>query len=183
MNERMMNDEEKADNRKARKLAGLPGDGSNEVNEYGTVMDLYTATSSKEVGEDRKLHSVTNRATDIQVEWAKVRAQADRWREELILLEEEMQRSVVLCTWKQKWWQDHTEPRPGVSVPLAEGLQVYALEQVDWWTAKWSAVRERSALVLKDHVWNVEDEIYIPLEIELDDEPAGDEYNNFEEEY
>ncbi|KAJ7895922.1 hypothetical protein B0H14DRAFT_2248834, partial [Mycena olivaceomarginata] len=93
--------------------------------------------------------------TDIQVEWAKARARADQWREELILLEEEMRRSVVFCAWKQKWWQDRTEPRPGVSVPLAEGLQAYALEQVDreagWisgWTAKWSAVRERSALVL-----------------------------------
>jgi hypothetical protein len=124
------------------------------------------------------------------VEWAKARARADRWREELILLEEEMQRSVVFCAWKQKWWQDHTEPRPGVSVPLAEGLQAYALEQVDreagWisgWTAKWSAVHERFALVLKVHVGNVENEIYIPLEIELDDEPAGDKYNDFEEEY
>ncbi|KAJ7815022.1 hypothetical protein B0H14DRAFT_2158452, partial [Mycena olivaceomarginata] len=92
--------------------------------------------------------------TDIQVEWAKARAQADRWREELILLEE-MQWSVAFCTWKQKWWQDRTEPRPGISVPPAEGLQVYALEQVDceagWisgWTAKWSAVHERSTLVL-----------------------------------
>jgi hypothetical protein len=135
-------------------------------------------------------HTVTNRATDIQVEWAKARVRADQWREELILLEEEMRQSVVFCTWKQKWWQDHTEPRPGVSVPLAEGLQVYALEQVDreagWisgWTEKWSAVRKRSTLVLKDHVGNVEDKIYISLEIELDDEPAGDEYNNFEEEY
>jgi hypothetical protein len=76
MNERMMNDEEKADNRKARKLAGLPGDGSDEVNEYGEPVELtvlfnletgegrralswiwYMAMSSEEVGEDRKLHS------------------------------------------------------------------------------------------------------------------------------
>jgi hypothetical protein len=125
------------------------------------------------------------------VEWAKVRAWADRWREELILLEEEMQRSVVFCAWKQKWWQDRAEPRPGVSVPLAEGLRVYALEQADreagWnlgWTAKWSAVRERSAQVLKDHVGDVKDKVYIPLEVELDDnEPAGKyEYDDFDEE-
>jgi hypothetical protein len=76
MNERMMNDEEKTDNRKAHKLAELPGNGSNEVNEYGEPVELtvlftletgegrralswiwYTATSSEEVGEDGKLHS------------------------------------------------------------------------------------------------------------------------------
>jgi hypothetical protein len=44
-------------------------------------------------------------------------------------------------------------------------------------------VRKKSALVLKDHVGNVKDEIHIPLEVELDNEPAGDNYNNFEEEY
>jgi hypothetical protein len=57
------------------------------------------------------------------------------------LLEEEMRQSVVFCTWKQKWWQDHTELRPDVSVPLAEGLQVYALEQVDCeagWISGWT---------------------------------------------
>jgi hypothetical protein len=78
MNERMMNDEEKADNRKARKLAGLPGDRSDDVDEYGESVELtvlfnletgegqralswiwYTAMSSEEVGEDGKLHSGT----------------------------------------------------------------------------------------------------------------------------
>jgi hypothetical protein len=38
--------------------------------------------------------------------------------------------------------------------------------------------------VLKDHVGDVKDEVYIPLEVELDDnEPAGEyEYDDFDEE-
>lgn len=78
MNERAMNDEEKEDNRKARVLAGLTGDGSDELDEYGELVELtvlfnlepgegrrmlswlwYSATGSEEVAADGKLHAGT----------------------------------------------------------------------------------------------------------------------------
>lgn len=56
INERAMNDEEKAENKKARLLAGLPGDGSQDVDEYGEPIPL-TVLFNLETGEGRRLTS------------------------------------------------------------------------------------------------------------------------------
>ncbi|KAJ7841683.1 hypothetical protein B0H13DRAFT_1545361, partial [Mycena leptocephala] len=76
-----------------------------------------------------------NHDTDIRVEWMKGRAQADRWREELLFVEEEMGRVLGFGEWKVKWWEERLEPtravgRPALSPELAEGLRAYALEQI-----------------------------------------------------
>ncbi|KAF8131729.1 hypothetical protein K438DRAFT_1911926 [Mycena galopus ATCC 62051] len=197
INERAMNDQEKEDNRKARVLAGLTGDGSEDVDEYGEPVEL-TVLFNLETGEGRRLlswiwYAATSSeevSTDIGVEWAKARGRADRWREELILLEEEMRRTVEFCAWKAKWWRERLDARPDVSPELAEGLRAYGLEQADrearWastWTEKWGAVRSRAHLVLRDHVGDVEDEVFIPLEVELEEDQRGEyEYDDFNEE-
>jgi hypothetical protein len=219
INERAMNEEEKEENRKARLLAGLTGDGSDDVDQFGEPVDLtvlfdletgegrrqlswlwYAGTSSDEVQADGRLHQgkccscetligLTTKI-DIAVEWAKARARADRWREELILLEEEMRRTVAFCVWKSQWWKERLDLRLDVSLALAEGLRAYALEQAErereWaaqWADKWGAVRSRATLVLADHVGDVEDEVFVPLEIELEDDSHGDyENEDFEEE-
>jgi len=31
-------------------------------------------------------------------------AQADRWEEDVVLLDEEMRRVLKSCTWKADWW-------------------------------------------------------------------------------
>jgi hypothetical protein len=41
----------------------------------------------------------------VRVEWLKLRARAARWREEILLLEEEMRRAIEFCDWKQRWWR------------------------------------------------------------------------------
>ncbi|KAJ7660352.1 hypothetical protein DFH06DRAFT_988965 [Mycena polygramma] len=191
MNERAMNDEEKEDNRKARLLAGLSVDGAEDnLDEYGEPVDLtvlfnletgegsrvlswiwYSATTRADATEDGKLHE------DIRVEWLRSRARADRWREELILVEEEMRRTIEFCHWKQRWWLARAETRPDGSAQLQEGVRAYALEQANreerWavtWSAKWSAVRARAELVLRDHLVNVEDQVLIPLEVDLEED-------------
>ncbi|KAJ7866049.1 hypothetical protein B0H14DRAFT_3084255 [Mycena olivaceomarginata] len=194
INERAMNEEEKEENRKARLLAGLTGDGSDDVDQFGEPVDL-TVLFDLETGEGRRQLSwlwpmEDDTKVNIAVEWAKARARADRWREELILLEEEMRRTVAFCVWKSQWWKEQLDLRLDVSPALAEGLRAYALEQAErereWaaqWTDKWGAVRSRAALVLADHVGDVEDEVFVPLEIELEDDSRGDyENEDFEEE-
>ncbi|KAJ6479764.1 hypothetical protein C8R45DRAFT_1101208 [Mycena sanguinolenta] len=198
MNERAMNEEEKEDNRRARLLAGLTEDANaDELDEYGEPVDLttlfnletgeghrqlswiwYTAPSVRDTGKEGKLHD------DIRVEWVKARSRADRWREELILLEEEMRRVLEFCKWKEWWWRERLSPvRPDSHGPidsvLAEGLRAYALEQANrerqWaqtWEGKWAAVRAQAALIVRDHVGDVEDEVFVPLEVELEDEEA-----------
>jgi hypothetical protein len=57
MNERVMNEEEKEENRKARVLAGLPVDGQDdELDEYGEPVDL-TVLFNLETGEGKRLLS------------------------------------------------------------------------------------------------------------------------------
>ncbi|KAJ7635975.1 hypothetical protein DFH06DRAFT_1139060 [Mycena polygramma] len=198
MNERMMNDTEKEDNRRARLLAGLSADGKDdEIDEYGEPVDLtvlfnlevgegsrvlswiwYSATTRGDATEEGKLHE------DIRVEWLKARARADRWREELILLEEEMRRVIAFCHYRVRWWAARLESRPDADPELAEGLRAYALEQMHrelkWaekWAEKWAAVRARAGLVVRDHLVDVTEEVLIPLEVDLDDE-EGEEFAN-----
>ncbi|KAJ7761170.1 hypothetical protein DFH07DRAFT_957248 [Mycena maculata] len=210
MNEHSLNADEKEENRKACERAGLPvnGDEAN-VDEYGEPVDqtvffnLETGEGRRrmswiwftgkidgtDVGPDGRLHE------DIRVEWAKARACADRWREEVILLDEEMRRVLQYCTWKAQWWDERVAPvreegRAAIGPELAEGLRAYALVQAsrerEWaitWEVKWRAVRVRAELVLRDHITQVTDEVLVPLEVELEDEDEEEDlYDGFDEE-
>ncbi|KAJ7825807.1 hypothetical protein B0H14DRAFT_3088537 [Mycena olivaceomarginata] len=162
MSERALNDEEKEENRKARLLAGLSeGVNGEDVDAYGDPVELtvlfnletgegrrtlswiwYTGSiKDADVGTDGSLHE------DIRIEWTKARARADRWREELILLDEEMRRVLEFCEWKALWWDQRVDCDRDVAPALAEGLHAYALGQAAreraWqsaWRAKWGAV-------------------------------------------
>lgn len=65
----------------------------------------------------------------LRCEWAKSRARANRWSEEVTLLAEEMRRVVVFLRWKANWWSLQGKARTVVSAGLAEGLQSYAAKQ------------------------------------------------------
>ncbi|KAF7362033.1 CxC2 domain-containing protein [Mycena venus] len=188
MNERTLNDEEKEEERKARILAGLPPD-EDEVDEFGDVVEP-TVLFNLETGEgtctlswiwytgaavdamnDRKLHD------NICVEWMKACARADRWREELVFLEEEMRRVLEFCYWKARWWDERHEACTGVSAELAEGLRAYAMEQAArkraWaakWELKWAAAWSRAMMVLRDDLVDVTD--VVAVEVELEEEVA-----------
>ncbi|KAJ7126583.1 hypothetical protein C8R43DRAFT_1090313 [Mycena crocata] len=198
MNERTLNREEEEEERRARIVQGLPPDGE-ELDEFGEVV-LPTVLFNLELGEgkhflswiwytaaagdmtaDGKLHD------DIRVEWTKARARADRWREDLILLDEEMRRVLVFCEWKANWWRDRRFPRSGISSELREGLCAYALEQdarehfwMEKWAEKWNAVRARAAGVLEDKVSDVTQEVLI--EVEVEDDVAYGEFSDDKEE-
>ncbi|CAK5267151.1 unnamed protein product [Mycena citricolor] len=67
----------------------------------------------------------------LRIEWAKTRAKAMRWREEVDLLEEEMRRVTQFMEWRAKWWTDQVGQRelePGAQL---EGETAYALRQAD----------------------------------------------------
>ncbi|KAF7326475.1 hypothetical protein MVEN_02614600 [Mycena venus] len=141
-----------------------------------------------EIAADGSLHEVPFFFLDIYIQWTKARTCADCWREELILLEEEMRRVLEFCGWKARWWDKQVNCGRDVTMELAEGLRAYALAQAarerKWettWREKWSAVRELAKIVMWDHVMDVTE--LVPLEVELDDElEEEDEYDGFEEE-
>ena len=90
------------------------------------------------------------------MEWAKAKAHADRWEEEVILVDEEMRRVLEFCRWKTEWWLEQVPLREGLRPQLAEGLHAYAEEQADMerriclsWTNKWSRARELAAPILQ----------------------------------
>ncbi|KAJ7727865.1 hypothetical protein B0H14DRAFT_3518738 [Mycena olivaceomarginata] len=84
----------------------------------------YTGSiKDTDVGTDGSLHE------DIRIEWTKARARADRWREELILLDEEMRRVLEFCEWKALWWDQRVDCDRDVAPALAERLHAYALGQ------------------------------------------------------
>ncbi|KAJ7081795.1 hypothetical protein B0H15DRAFT_786116, partial [Mycena belliarum] len=69
----------------------------------------------------------------LRVEWAKTRAKAQRWAEEVDLLEEEMRRVSAFLEWKSAWWRSLKDGRGALTDDggLREGLHAYAERQAD----------------------------------------------------
>lgn len=127
----------------------------------------------------------------LRVEWVKARARAERWREEVLLLEEEMRRAIVYCRWKASFWDNAETPRESFTTQeefvLHEGVQAYARRQAEYecrralqWEDKWRAIRERAALVLTSQLSQTgSDVLAVPalvVELDLDYENGiGDE--------
>ncbi|KAJ7112861.1 hypothetical protein C8R43DRAFT_903440, partial [Mycena crocata] len=65
----------------------------------------------------------------LRIEWAKARARAHRWREEIDLLEEEMRRILQFLTWRSDWWAERAGGRGSEPGPQLEGEMAYAQRQ------------------------------------------------------
>ena len=105
--------------------------------------------------------------TGLCIEWAKAKARALRWYEEVRLVCEEMRRAVVYCQWKARWWQQQAERRPDASPEVREGLRAYALEHTAEensmavrWSTGWQPALEAAQTFLAEK----DDEIPSPQE-------------------
>ena len=77
-----------------------------------------TAVSPDEVNED------------MRVEWAQSVARADRWKEEVILLQEEMRRVVEFLEWRSRDWLSKVNARAGtLTSAVHAGVSAYAKKQ------------------------------------------------------
>jgi len=65
----------------------------------------------------------------LRVEWAKSRSRSKRATEEVLLLREEMRRTLLSLGSTAKSWRDRAGERVNVEESLKEGLRAYALEQ------------------------------------------------------
>ena len=131
--------------------------------------------------------------TDLRVEWLKCRARANRWREEIILVEEEMGRSLEYCTYLHNWWLQRPGFRTTNSFQLQEGLKAYAAEMADMedrrgisWAFTWATIRERAKVIRENYLSNnlkdADDGFLIPkLTVELDIEEDQDIYDELSE--
>lgn len=117
----------------------------------------------------------------LRVEWAKSKARASRWQEEIMLIEEEMRRVIAFGHWKVNWWRQQADRRSDVEAPLSEGLRAYAVEHAYLELAfaekverQWHDVRGHSKSVLADLAGGARSDdpprTVIDVEIELDDD-------------
>ena len=67
----------------------------------------------------------------MRVEWAKARACKMRWKEELMLIQEEMRRVISFHEWKADWWRDCASVRDHPDQALLSGISGYANKQAD----------------------------------------------------
>jgi len=100
------------------------------------------------------LWHVTNCIYSLHVEWAKAKARANRWEEEVILLDEEM-RMCSNFVIEGVWWKEQILVTRAYS-QLTEGLRAYAEEQADMerriresWGNKWAKARELAQPILR----------------------------------
>ncbi|KDQ33848.1 hypothetical protein PLEOSDRAFT_1073975 [Pleurotus ostreatus PC15] len=68
----------------------------------------------------------------MRIEWAKTKARADRWVEELQLVQEEMRRSLQFLAWKADWWCEQATRRGNIPPAVSSGLSAYALKQASF---------------------------------------------------
>lgn len=63
---------------------------------------------------------------NMKVEWARSQARAERWREDILLLEDEMRRVIEYFEWKATWWRKQAARCSELATALQRGLGAYA---------------------------------------------------------
>lgn len=65
----------------------------------------------------------------LRSEWAKSRSRANRANEEVLLIREEMRRTLEFLNWRAQWWEERGKLRTTLDKGFLEGLQAYSMEQ------------------------------------------------------
>lgn len=134
------------------------------------------------------------------MEWTKAKCRADRWEEEIILLDEEMRRVLEYGDWKADWWiQQGREGRRVDSSIAQEGMDAYAAQQANQehrmaesFASKWVLVRENARFIidralgnttgsLPARVHDANELISINVDVDDDDEDLEATMSDFEE--
>ncbi|KAJ7029322.1 hypothetical protein C8F04DRAFT_1264984 [Mycena alexandri] len=124
----------------------------------------------------------------LRVEWCKAYARMNRWHEDVVLVEEEMRRTIEYGYWSAYEWLARSTERANseVSEELQEGLMVYALEQADRenrtcakLTADWSKIREKGRAYLAKETMGGE---HVVVSIEGEEEEDDDDSDGDDEE-
>ncbi|KAJ7510750.1 hypothetical protein B0H11DRAFT_1701190 [Mycena galericulata] len=92
----------------------------------------------------------------LRVEWCKAYARMRRWQEDVVLVEEEMRRTIAYGYWAAEEWRRRSEGREGkVESALEEGLKAYAAEQAQREVStcvslekRWAGIREKGRAYL-----------------------------------
>ncbi|KAF7331140.1 CxC2 domain-containing protein [Mycena sanguinolenta] len=156
LNERTVTAEERAQRETVHDLRDVEEGG---IGDYGVVAlgegrrTLSWIWYAAKAGEPTELELVEA----LRVEWCKAYARMRRWHEDVVLVEEEMRRTIQYGYWQAGEWLGRSVAREGsIGEELQEGLRAYALEQAhreartcEELKSKWSYWRERGRLYLE----------------------------------
>jgi hypothetical protein len=65
----------------------------------------------------------------MRTEWAQTRARMCRWKEELLIIQEEMRRVLAFFEWKSAWWLKQANRRLNLESSVQSGVAAYAHKQ------------------------------------------------------
>ncbi|KAJ7184060.1 hypothetical protein C8R46DRAFT_1026074 [Mycena filopes] len=160
LNERALTAEEEGQQAQLRAAGQVVEEGG-----IGALGDVVTGETHRtlswiwygasELEGDDKLHEA------LRVEWCKAYSRSRRWREDLVLVEEEMRRMIKYGRWAETRWIARASARTvqlrtkvvgnanvktveALSKEVAEGVRAYALEQAD---------RERRTCAMLERDW------------------------------
>ncbi|KAL1740807.1 hypothetical protein HDZ31DRAFT_46736 [Schizophyllum fasciatum] len=109
---------------------------------------IWTALGGPEQDTEAQIHDA------VRVEWAKARARAERWEEEVNILKEEMRRVLRFLEWRADWWGSRALFKADLDPAGRAGVRAYALRQAQLarhlrvsFHATWSAGSGRIALI------------------------------------
>ncbi|KAJ7074866.1 hypothetical protein B0H15DRAFT_925610 [Mycena belliarum] len=195
LNERALTTEEKAEEERMRDGGLLNELASGGVAAAGVVVTgegrrtlswIWYTGAAGGMGEGEQ-SAAANEA--LRAEWCKGMARAARWREEIILLEEEMRRSITSAEYMAGKWEERARWRAAAEVDaggalaaeLAEGLAGYAYEhastarvRVGVLRAAWAEVREKAKIVLDGLDSGNLVDVTVATRVETDENESGD---------
>lgn len=97
----------------------------------------------------------------VRVEYAKAKAWHNRWREEVLLLVEELCRCKEFSVWQSEKWLRKWGARPDTNPELREGLDAYAYLQAEYKfqyaqqvDQRWAKLREHAQQVVDCWIWH-----------------------------
>jgi hypothetical protein len=107
--------------------------------------------------------------TAMSVEWAKTKARADRWCEEVLLITEEMRRVICFLEWKAGWWTSQSALRVTAPPNVQRGIAAYAAKQAAISRSLAQSFAQRwHPILTKYHIpvqWPAQ---YVPVPMDLD---------------
>ncbi|KAJ7318568.1 hypothetical protein DFH08DRAFT_1036369 [Mycena albidolilacea] len=120
----------------------------------------------------------------LRVEWCKAYARMQRWQEDVVLVEEEMRRTIEYGYWSAREWERRADGRAGsVNDELLEELTAYAREQQQrevktskTITEKWAGIRLKGRAYLA-----CETAPGVDIVVPLDENNAGEDNDEDEE--
>ncbi|KAJ7050144.1 hypothetical protein C8F01DRAFT_1001117 [Mycena amicta] len=149
-----------------------------------TLSWIWYSARPDEPTEAELVEGGTHPNLALRVEWCKAFARMRRWHEDVVLVEEEMRRTIEYGHAAARVWAERKDGRVGtVEDELLDGLRAYAHEQQDRETTtahrltqNWAGIRSKGQAYLARETPSGVD-VVVPL----DDDDAGEEGEDEEE--